>query len=130
LFNTTTLVRGVNASARFSAVSRQYALPVERDVLETPVMLRDGATQLRQPEHGRILIGLVDDRLGRLAPNILRPLIVGKSLPQVDGAGLAGKGRHNLEDRGRQTGEKGIHRGLRNERIPSVEPDGILHLTI
>ena len=90
------------------------ALGIERQALPMAVMRRDRRAQLRQPHHGRILIPTLDHGVGRLAAHVLGTRIVGKALPEIDRAGLAGELGHHLEDGGRQIGEDRVHRRSRH----------------
>ncbi len=60
-------------------------------------MLGHGLSELRDTEHGRILIRLVFERFGGSAPNIVGTVAVGKALSQVDRVVLSGEPRHDFE---------------------------------
>ena len=85
---------------------------VDVDALEALVVRGDGRAQFRQAHHRRILIVAVHQRLGGLAPDILRTRAVGETLAEIDGPLFPREGRHDLEDRGGQVGENRIHSGV------------------
>src|SRR5579864_1489923 len=61
-------------------------------------MRGDGGAKFRQAHHRRILVPAVDHRFGRLGAHVLRSLIVGKALAEIDRLPLARQPRHDLED--------------------------------
>ena len=97
-------------------------LGIEREILPVPVMRGDRLAQFRQAQHRRILVPAVDHRLGRLAPHVLRPGIVGKALAEIDRVVLAREPRHHLEHGDGKVGEDRIHARVRFRsagRLPS-----------
>ena len=64
--------------------------------------------QFDDAAHQGILVGAVHQRLGRRGAHALRPVQVGKTLPQIDGLVLDRQGAHHGEDAGGKLGKDGI----------------------
>jgi hypothetical protein len=100
-------------------------LPVDVEPVEALVGGGDGLTQFGQSQHRRILVRPLHQRIGGHATNVLRPVHIGKALPQIDGAARDGKSRHGFENRGGKAGEHRIGRlhAVLHPCIAALPPD-------
>ncbi len=113
----------VGERLRSAGSDEDLRLPVDVEVVEPLVGLRDGGPQFRDAHHRRILVPAArDDLLGGETPDILRPVDIRESLPEVDRAVFLCEPRHHLEDAGRQPRIDRIGR-FHESPSPLVRPD-------